>query len=266
MSIITDKTFLAGQYQNAANLNARIALHTRFSENKTSWFAWVFNNLALPEKSSVLELGCGSGELWRSNQERIPPGWELILSDFSPGMAAQARENLTQVQQIYQVVVIDAQTIPLPERSFSAVIANHMLYHVADRPRALAEIRRVLRGDGYFYAATIGKRHLVEIHELVDQFDLQLAREYNWGLDGFTLENGAEQLASWFPAVRLMRYPNRLLVTEAEALADYILSNTHWGVDRQHRKELIGFIQRRLEATGVIEITIDTGMYIASRS
>ena len=265
MSIVSDKTFLAGQYHDAANLNARIALHTRFSESTYGWFDWVFDQLTLPEKSSILELGCGSGDLWGSNQDRIPPGWKLTLSDISTGMAAQARRNLEQIRHSFQFAIIDAQAIPFDDSRFSAVIANHMLYHVPDHPRGLREIQRVIKPGGSFYATTIGERHLDEIHKLTGAFDQELAREYAWGPFSFTLENGAEQLGGWFSMIRLVRYPNRLLVIQAEPLADYILSNTHYGIGRQRRGDLIEFIQERLKKSGVIEITIDSGMFIARR-
>jgi ubiquinone/menaquinone biosynthesis C-methylase UbiE len=38
-----------------------------------------------------------------------------------------------------------------------------MLYHVADRDRALAEMARVLRHDGRFVAATFSERNLEEL-------------------------------------------------------------------------------------------------------
>ena len=55
--------------------------------------------------------------------------------------------------------VIDAQSIPFARWSFDAVIANSMLYHVPDRARALAEIQRILKPSGRFYASTIGEQH-----------------------------------------------------------------------------------------------------------
>lgn len=264
MSIFSEKTFLTGQYQNSANLDARVALHTRFSENKTGWFGWVFDQFSLPAQAAILELGCGSGELWRINQERIPAGWELTLSDFSAGMAAQVQQKLVDTQQVRQVLMINAQAIPFPNGQFEAVIANHMLYHVPDRPGALGEIRRVLKTNGCLYAATVGERHVAEIHELTSEFDPELARQYNWGTNGFTLENGAEQLMPYFSQIQEFHYPDRLLVTEAEPLADYILSCTSIGLDRQRKQDLIDFILVRLRKSGVIEITKDQGLFIAS--
>jgi ubiquinone/menaquinone biosynthesis C-methylase UbiE len=47
----------------------------------------------LPADADVLEVGCGTGYLWRDNADRDAGGWELLLTDFSPGMAADARWN-----------------------------------------------------------------------------------------------------------------------------------------------------------------------------
>src|SRR5206468_935801 len=123
----------------------------------------VFAQLALPSTARILEIGCGPGRLWVENAARIPPGWALTLSDFSPGMAQEARRNLQTVAQPARYLVCDAQALPFAAGHFDAVIANHMLYHVPDRARAFAAIRRVLRPGGTFYAATNGPAHLREL-------------------------------------------------------------------------------------------------------
>lgn len=42
----------------------------------------------------------------------------------------------------------DAQALPFADASFDRVMANHMLYHVPDKVRALREMRRVVRSGG----------------------------------------------------------------------------------------------------------------------
>jgi ubiquinone/menaquinone biosynthesis C-methylase UbiE len=135
---------LTRQYHNAANLEARIALHARFSTTTYGYYAWIFDHLDLPPHSRVLELGCGTGRLWLENVHRIPEGWDVTLSDFSPGMLQEAQQNLRDSQRAFAFAVIDAQVIlPYEDERFDGVIANHMLYHVPDRPKALAEALRL---------------------------------------------------------------------------------------------------------------------------
>ena len=135
------------QYRTDANLNARIDLHRRFTANSYPWHRWVFDHLAPPAAACVLELGCGPGDLWRENADRIPAGWDNTLTDFSEGMVAAAQRNLAEIGRVFAFRQADAQDLPFEAAAFDTVIANHMLYHVPDR-RALAEIRRVLKPGG----------------------------------------------------------------------------------------------------------------------
>ncbi|MDX5456788.1 hypothetical protein ACGFI5_05455 [Micromonospora tulbaghiae] len=53
-----------GQYAaTTGNLTARIALHS-YGTNPQSWYAWLGERL--PLSGDVLEVGAGTGELWRS--------------------------------------------------------------------------------------------------------------------------------------------------------------------------------------------------------
>ena len=130
----------------------------------------MFDQFQLPPNARILELGCGSGALWLRNLERIPAGWDITLSDFSAGMVEDARRKLEGSTHPFTFQQMDAQSIPLPDASVDAVIANHMLYHVPDRNKAFSEVRRVLKPTGTFYAATNGLHHLREISQLQQRF------------------------------------------------------------------------------------------------
>ncbi len=259
MSGIADQQYLLNkQYRNSSNLQARIDLHARFSTNTYGWFRWIVDHLQLPSQAYVLELGCGPGLLWRENLGRIPAGWDITLSDFSPGMLQQARDNLRDAGRPFTFAVVDAQDIPFADDSFDAVIANHMLYHVPDRPRAFAEIRRVLRPNGRLYATTNGEAHLQELEALLpkDEFDFSHAP--------FDLENGRAQLAPWFPTITLHRYDDALVVTETEPLIAYLLSmRAASGLSDAERTAVTERVERELAARGVIRITKDSGLFEA---
>lgn len=175
MAKFTDPTYLkTDQYRDAGNLNARIAIHERFSTNPQGWFPWVWDILsALPAEAKVLELGCGSGALWSTCPERIPPGWSVTLSDFSAGMLDSAWRSLVTLGRGFKFEQIDAQQIPYPDETFDIVIANHMLYHVPDRPKALSEIRRVMKMNAHLVVATNGEAHLRELGNWLQRLDAE---------------------------------------------------------------------------------------------
>jgi ubiquinone/menaquinone biosynthesis C-methylase UbiE len=260
---------LKEQYHDASNLSARAQLHARFSTNKQGWHRWVFDQLDLQPDARILELGCGPAWLWRENLDRIPAGWDITLSDFSPGMVAEAQQHLSESGRTFTFRQIDAQAIPFDSATFDAVIANHMLYHVPDRKAALAEIFRVLRPGGHFFAATNGTKHLKEIRELIQRFtphtyDAQMTQDV---IDAFTLETGADLIGQFFSQVHMTRYEDALVVTEVEPLLDYILSGivARDSVSEDQVDAFREFLADQMAATGAILITKDSGLFEALR-
>jgi SAM-dependent methyltransferase len=208
----TDRAFLLGrQYRTAQNLETRIALHERFSTNPEPFPRWVFDRLPLESTADVLEVGSGNGNLWYANRDRIPPGLRLMLTDFSEGMIEDARSRLGGLATY---LVADVQELPFSDASFDLVIANHMLFHVPDRERALDEIARVLRSGGVLVATTNGRDHLRELR----------APGWEQWSRNFGVENGPAQLARLFEGVDVELFPDSLEVTEVEPLLDFVRS------------------------------------------
>jgi ubiquinone/menaquinone biosynthesis C-methylase UbiE len=265
MPNISDPEYVSEQYQDESNLNARIQLHHRFSTNKYGWHRWVFDQLNLSPDSHILELGGGTGLLWLENLNRVPAGWDITLSDLSPGMVQEAQRNLCHSQRHFDFGVIDAQAISLEDDIFDAVIANHVLYHVPDRTKAFSEIRRVLRPGGRFYASTIGRAHLRELDELVHTFDPSWDP---WGgglTDSFLLENGLDQLSEWFSRATLHRYEDDLVITEARPLVAYVLSGAAESAVTGRELEFSEFVEQELALHDTIYVTKDSGMFEAFR-
>jgi SAM-dependent methyltransferase len=260
-----DAEYLKKEYGDATNLNARIRLHQRFSLNPYGWLRWIFDQFDLPAQCRILELGCGPGSLWLENLDRIPNGWEMLLTDFSTGMLEQIQQNLGG-KGGFRFQLLDANTTPLPfaEATFDAVIANHMLYYITDKPELLAEIQRVLLPGGRFYASTIGERHLVELVDLISRFDPKLAA-WGAGANPFTLGNGAEMIAEYFPDVSLHHYEDGLVVTEVEPLLAYIMSSK-LELEDIRITELKKFLEDEMKRNGgVLRITKVSGIFISSK-
>ncbi len=254
---------LREQYKDGSKLSARIRLHQRFSTNRYGQMRWMLDRIQVPEDARVLEIGCGTGLLWRGSTQ-VPPGWHVILTDMSDGMIRETRASLARLGRSFSYSQADAQAIPFCDASFDAVIANHMLYHVPDIPCALGEVRRVLKPAGSCYAATMGLANMRELDQLAARF-FSIPRMTE-STARFGLESGEAYMRRAFSDVKLERYPDSLLVTEAAPLMDYICSMR---VRSRISDEQIAALRRHLDdeiaAHGEIRITKDSGLFIARR-
>jgi ubiquinone/menaquinone biosynthesis C-methylase UbiE len=266
MDSYRDQTYLLNnQYKDATNFGARVDLHRRFRVNPYGFHRWVFDHFVLDEGSKLLELGCGPGGLWLSNRQRIPPSWQITLTDFSPGMLQEARQRLGDQRFVYEVA--DAQALPFADANFDAVIANHMLYHIPDLKCALTEIQRVLKPSGHLYATTIGRQHMRELNELIWKRWPQSSWKGFGASNPFILENGQEKLAPFFAQVVLDTYEDALAVTEAEPLAAYAFSSGLGSLlSTEMRESFIDLIQQELAAQGTLHITKSSGLLVARKA
>lgn len=266
MSNVNDQEYLkTEQYRDSSNLDARVVIHQRFSTNPYGWFKWVFDILLkLPAHVRILELGCGNGLLWKENIERIPAGWTITLSDLSAGMLDSAWRNLVVTGRAFQFKEIDAQSIPFEDETFDAVLANHMLYHIPDRPKAIAELQRVLKPGGRLFATTIGKLHLKEMTEWYRR--VRVDQDWKSLASPFLLENGQEQLAPFFSDVKLSRYEDNLQVTEVEPILAYIRSGIRaQELSDEELAKLQRDLERELKEKGQIFISKDSGLLEATK-
>ena len=258
----TDRDYLLkDQYKNATNLNARINLHTRFSINKYGWFPWLFDHIELPTECRLLELACGTGEIWLANMQRTPPGWDITLSDFSAGMLSQAKENLANAPRHFDFKQIDIQSIPYKDEYFDAVMANHVFYYISDKPGTFSEVSRVLKVGGKFISSTVGRNHLVELGELVEQFTGSKACFSDESVNSYILENGREQLTPFFDDIHLHRYEDCLVVNEAAPLVAYVLSGGSKTILEDRREDFLHFVDQIIRTQGAIRITKDSGLF-----
>jgi ubiquinone/menaquinone biosynthesis C-methylase UbiE len=265
-----DKQYLATrQYRDASNLNARGRLHARYGTNPYPWFRWVFDQMLIvaPDSARVLEVGAGPAGLWRENLDRLPAEWQVTLTDLSVGMVAEQRAALSV--PTFDLAVADVEALPFADASFDLAVANHMLYHVPDRPKAIGELRRVLRPGGALIAATNGAGNMRELDSLVlavapDAVTAEWKASFR---HPFTLENGGEQLAPFFDPIEMRHYEDGLAVTEVDPLVAYILSIDAPGF---REPEMIAAFTARVrdllaQHDGVFQITKRVGLFTARR-
>lgn len=260
---------LVEHYQTSCKQETKSLLHEQFSTNKYDWALWLFDQFVLPPSCKILDLGCGTGGLWRTNLFRLPQRWSITLSDFSAGMVEKSKDNLANTESQFVFVICDAQEIPIIDETFDVVVANHMLYHVRDLAQTLGEIHRVLKSSGQFYASTVGRKHMQELDDLKsDYIPYTPSRDVS---AQFSLENGTEYLERFFTNVELRRRVDSLLVTELAPLVAYVLSGltvlAHQSQIHENRKDAFAkhVAAEMRKQGGAIRITKDAGLFTASK-
>jgi SAM-dependent methyltransferase len=135
--------YLKAAFETPAHPGARDFLERDLRETLRRW---------IPEDASVLDVGCGTGELLASlpNRERV--GIATV-----PEVVAEARQR-------HPALVIDAADDPnaaAHQRQFDAVICNRLCHSVADIRRLLEGLRERVSEHGRVYL--VAYNHLWEL-------------------------------------------------------------------------------------------------------
>lgn len=216
-----DQTYLREvQYGDGSKLDARVALHRRFSTSPVSLPDFEAGLIEWQPDFEVLECGTGVGRFW--DNRHAPRSIALTLTDLSPGMVkrAVARAGGNGFVQTGGREC-DVQDLPFDHNSFDVTIANHMLYHVPDPDLALSELARVLRPDGHLIAATNGHGHMAEMNDAIAEVFGQRSEDLN---QVFGIETGEARLRKHFTSITWHAYDNDLVVDDPAAAVAYGLS------------------------------------------
>ncbi len=257
--MINNKDDVKKQYEKTENLKARISIHDKYSTNKTGFANWIFSNYRIENGMNILELGCGTGSMWKGREDLIRRSGKIVLSDFSEGMVEQSKNTIGEYDNV-EYMLIDIQDIPFEDNSFDIVIANMMLYHVPDIDKGLIEVKRVLKDGGDFYTATYGEHGIMEyLAELLGRYGVT-----DKASRAFTLQNGQKILEPYFDNVKMLRYEDSLAVTNVDDLVDYVCSLSNMSTLASIPKDEIREVLTEHMKDGVLMVPKEYGMFVAT--
>lgn len=152
----------------------KIALANRFGKAADSYdqFALLQKEVGrhllslIPEQhyGKGLDLGCGSGFFLHDLRELCE---DLTAADLSTGMLHKAKTH----QVADQLICGDAESLPFQNEIFDLVFTSLAIQWCNDLAQAFAEIKRVLRAQGFGLFATLTKGSLSELRQAWAEVD-----------------------------------------------------------------------------------------------
>jgi SAM-dependent methyltransferase/glycosyltransferase involved in cell wall biosynthesis len=181
----------------------------------------------IPVGSKVLDVGCNSGEFMKMLQDG--KGCQTVGVDVSKTALRLARKKGLKVKNA------SAESLPFKDGTFDVAILREVLVHIHEPVKALKEIRRVLKKDGFLLGSAPhanlerklwDDKHLH--HRYYDEHTLQADLDQAFDVTHMKVLNGA-QFSISFAMSHLAEKPCELLfkcggenlpVWEAALMAD----------------------------------------------
>jgi SAM-dependent methyltransferase len=253
------------QYADSSKLAARARLHQEFSVGEP-WFAWVMDRLPLKPGDRVLDIGCGPAWFWAASQGHFPADLHLTLADQSEGMVREAVERCTPLGFASVAgVLADVSALPFADGSFDTVIAMHMLYHVPDQAKAVAELHRVLKPGGMLAVTNNGADNLKQLYALTTTFG---SPPVDPASVAFGHDRATDLLEAQFGNVTRSVHPGGLHVTDPEVV--FMALTSYPPGDGASEAQLVAFraaIDAAFEAGGgVLDVQKEAGLFLSRKA
>lgn len=147
-------TDLASRYDAVSGKWARTArrfqLNTAYREPLLTSRV-VINLMQVEPQARILDCGVGNGSLSIALDSLVKGSVDFHAIDTSAEMLVQAKSVMQHAGLDPHLQQADVMSLPYEDQSFDVVMAAHVLEHLPDPQRALAEMVRVLKPGGMVF-------------------------------------------------------------------------------------------------------------------
>lgn len=145
-----DEQWSSGDYENPPDLESRTL------ENEIDRFKLQFLQPVLPSAGRAMEIGCGSARLLARVGQAAP--LELHAFDRSEAALRVVARTAAITGHPITRTAGNALFLPFKSESFDLVLSGGLLEHFVDPRPVMAEMVRILRPGGIFYADVVPRR------------------------------------------------------------------------------------------------------------
>ncbi|MBE2238339.1 MAG: class I SAM-dependent methyltransferase [Caldilineaceae bacterium] len=269
--LATDPAYLAHQYSTAEKLRIRQEAHSAYSVRANDFFAWAVALLDLAPGLLAADVGCGPGVY---HPFLHAAGCRVVGIDASWGMVTETQRQARRTHLAVHAVQASAEDLPLAAARVDRLLANHMLYHVADQRAALREMWRVLRPGGVVLLAT----NAPDAGDVLYRAHCDAARTLGYTpaprvTDRFHLGHQA-LVQEFFPDVAVHVRRDAFVFPTLDTALRYYLSGIAELIeaapaDGSHVRRLTPLVRERLSALlngeGKLHVPKDAGCFVARK-
>lgn len=139
-------------------------VYKEVSDPQREWGRRIIDEIDLRGDESVLDAGCGSGDVTRILAERVPRG-RLLAVDGSPEMVALAREHLGDLAN---VTVRQSDLLQLRvDDPVDLVFSSAVFHWIPDHARLFARIAAAMAPGGRLVAQCGGQGNIATVVEAI---------------------------------------------------------------------------------------------------
>lgn len=172
--------------------------YARVSTPQQEWSGDVLDRLRLDGDETVVDAGCGSGEVTARLLARLARG-RVIAVDGSPSMVDRARERLATEAAEGRVEFSCQNLAELTlDRPVDRVFSNAVFHWIPDHPALFRRLAGVLRPGGRLVAQYGGRGNVAEAVAGIES--VLATGEYDEWLSSYTIPwtfNGPDETAAW---------------------------------------------------------------------
>ena len=136
------------------------ATYDRLSAPMTARGIEVLDRLVLRGDETVLDAGCGTGNVTRILLDRLPRG-RVIAVDASPSMVDQARELLPSGVDVRQADLLELRL----DEPVDAILSTATFHWIGDHDRLFANLHAALAPGGRLVAQCGGHGNVAEVKQ-----------------------------------------------------------------------------------------------------
>ena len=202
------------------------------SDEPRGWSRWIYERADIKSGESVLDAGCGWGNLWHFNEERYAPDMQVTLVDFHNTHADEFATRVKDKEQ-FQFIWGDLNEVDYPKK-YDCIFLNHVIFYLDNPTKTYTRLKSFLNPDGRMITTWGGLLLAENLMSLLCEYapEEQKKIKAHFAELKKEMEQREKELKQVYGEVALHKYPAVLHFETAKEMVDYLEPVAKkWGVN-----------------------------------